>query len=427
MKAKNKHLLDYIWSYYHKSCVKRQEGDFMKIFMMLIIIFMFLMDTFFFAIRKININKPFNFSSFNISGEVYKGNQRYYTGLTNLKYVFMSLIYIGLFVLLPLGLLNKLYNYFFQTIRDSLLTDLVVFWILGFVFLILITAKNATETFVINQKAGINRMTKKLFVLDWVKKTLFGVLFCSFFVFVFSYYLLNDGLNAKIVVFMAIYIFFLIIIYEITTHKSRPLENGPLKEKIVKYTEESGVKIDNILVIEESKRTTLMNAFCVSNIKRTKVFIFDNLINNLNENEILATYAHEIGHIKTKGMFKYRFVSLFIIFFSFVSFILLVTLTNFYTYFSFAEPNIILIVLSFFPIYKIIDTISAPIKNALSRKIERQADLYAANTTDKKDLINALTHVYQANRMILKFSKADVIMYYNHPPFEERIEYIKNL
>ena len=83
-------------------------------------------------------------------------------------------------------------------------------------------------------------------------------------------------------------------------NKQTPLEEGSLKKSIEDYAKKVGFELQNIFVIDGSKRSTKANAYFSGFGKEKRITLFDTLINDLNEDEIVAVLAHEVGHYKRK-------------------------------------------------------------------------------------------------------------------------------
>src|SRR5690554_4872656 len=83
-------------------------------------------------------------------------------------------------------------------------------------------------------------------------------------------------------------------------NKQTPLMEGSLKNKIEDYAHQVGFAVKNIFVIDGSKRSTKANAYFSGFGKEKRITLYDTLINDLEEDEIVAVLAHEVGHYKRK-------------------------------------------------------------------------------------------------------------------------------
>ena len=97
------------------------------------------------------------------------------------------------------------------------------------------------------------------------------------------------------------------------TGKHDALEADEKRKKVVleKLLSDNGYKVKDILVMDGSKRSTKANAYFTGLGKFKTIVLFDTLINLMTENEIVAVFAHELGHGKHKDVQKNLFVSLF--------------------------------------------------------------------------------------------------------------------
>jgi STE24 endopeptidase len=83
-------------------------------------------------------------------------------------------------------------------------------------------------------------------------------------------------------------------------NKQTPLEEGELRDEIKNFSEKAGFKLDNIFVIDGSKRSTKSNAYFSGIGVKKRIVLFDTLIRDLSIPEIVGVLAHEIGHYKKK-------------------------------------------------------------------------------------------------------------------------------
>lgn len=83
-------------------------------------------------------------------------------------------------------------------------------------------------------------------------------------------------------------------------NKQTPLEDGELKTAIEAFAKKVGFKLDNIYVIDGSKRSSKANAYFSGIGPKKRIVLFDTLINDLSTEQLVAVLAHEIGHYKRK-------------------------------------------------------------------------------------------------------------------------------
>jgi len=265
------------------------------------------------------------------------------------------------------------------------------------------------HTFVIEEKFGFNKSTKKTFFLDkikgWGMTIIIGGSLLAAMLWFFEWAGTNFWIFAWAVMALftiAMNLFYSSLIVPLF-NKQTPLEEGSLKEKINAYSEKVGFELKNIFVIDGSKRSTKANAYFSGFGKQKRVTLYDTLIDDLDEEEIVAVLAHEIGHYKRKH-----------IIFNITTTILLTGLTLF-------DAALI----GFGILYSPISEITGLIMNYFSRKFEYEADDYAKSTFAASPLITSLKKLSKNSLSNLTPHAAYVFMHYSHPPLIERIKNLK--
>jgi STE24 endopeptidase len=206
-------------------------------------------------------------------------------------------------------------------------------------------------------------------------------------------------------------------------NKFSPLEDGPLKDRILGYIKKEHFNLQGIFTMDGSKRSSKLNAFFTGFGKFRKIVFYDTLLNKLNESEIVAVLAHEMGHYKLKHIVKMLFASIIQtgIMFYFLSIFL--DNTELSQAFFMEETSIYSSLVFFGFLYSPINLLVSILFNAFSRNNEFEADRYAARTTGSPEaLISSLKKLSQANLSNLTPHPAMVFVHYSHPPVLARIK-----
>lgn len=288
--------------------------------------------------------------------------------------------------------------------------------------------------FVIEDRFGFNKITPMLFLLDTLKGallfvTLGGALFSlvqwffiSFETYGWLYCWVAVVLFSFIIQFLAPA--FILPIFNTFT----PLPNGPLRNKLLEYASKENFLTQGIYTMDGSKRSTKLNAFFVGFGKFRKIALFDTLLDKLDDNEILAVLAHEVGHFKLKHIWKMMFGSIL------QMGLLLYLLSFFLNYpvisrsFGVAELHVYSSMIFFGFIYSPLSTFLGLFYNYMSRKHEFAADLYSAQTTNNPHaLMSGLRKLSQANLAHLTPHPLKVFVTYTHPPLLERLRQLGQL
>ena len=80
-------------------------------------------------------------------------------------------------------------------------------------------------------------------------------------------------------------------------NKLTPLPEGELRTAIENYCSKVGFRLNNLFVMDGSKRSSKANAFFSGLGAKKKIVLFDTLIEKHTTDELVAVLAHEIGHL----------------------------------------------------------------------------------------------------------------------------------
>jgi STE24 endopeptidase len=287
------------------------------------------------------------------------------------------------------------------------------------------------DTFVIEEKFGFNKTSLKVFFLDKIKGWfLAAILGGGVTALIIWFYLLTKEMFwvyawvsvTAVMVFITMFYSTLIVPL---FNKQTPLEEGPLREAISEFCGKVGFRLDNVFVIDGSKRSTKSNAYFTGIGSKKRIVLYDTLVSDLTTEEIVAVLAHEIGHYKKKhskqnillgvlqtGITLYVF-SLF-------------TVNPMLSWALGAKVHSIhMVILAFGIIYSPISTVVGLALNQLSRYNEFQADRYVKINYQAVHLISALKKLSTKNLSNLTPHPAYVFFYYSHPTLLERIRALK--
>lgn len=287
------------------------------------------------------------------------------------------------------------------------------------------------STFVIEEKFGFNKSTKSTFFMDkikgWLMMAIVGGLILSLIIWFFQlagsyFWVYAWALVAVFTIFMNLFYSKLIVPM---FNKQTPLENGSLKTKIEAFAKNVGFELNNIFVIDGSKRSTKANAYFSGFGKEKRVTLYDTLINDLDEEEIVAVLAHEVGHYKKKHIIFNLIASLALT--GVTLFVLSLFINNPAVSIAIgvSQPSFHAALIGFAILYSPISEITGLIMNHFSRKFEYQADDYAKDTYAALPLITSLKKLSKNSLSNLTPHPAFVFMHYSHPTLLDRIQNLK--
>ena len=332
------------------------------------------------------------------------------------------------FVLLVTGFFGWLDGYIAQFINSEIFISLAFFGILFIASDIINLPFQLYDTFVIEEKFGFNKTTKKTFVLDKLKGYALTIVLGGIILFVLLYLINLFGPGFWIYFWMVISLFILFMNMFYTTlilplfNKLTPLEDGELKEAIEAYSEKVKFPLDNIFVIDGSKRSAKSNAFFSGIGKKKKIVLYDTLIANHTNEELVAVLAHEVGHFKKKHIISGYILS--VLQTGFTLFIMSLIIFNPAISEALGGQNfaIHLNLLAFGILFSPISHFVSIFMNMLSRKNEFEADAYAKSTFNGAALQQALKKLSVDNLSNLFPHPAYVFIHYSHPPLLERLK-----
>jgi len=311
---------------------------------------------------------------------------------------------------------------------NEIIITLIFFGIITVGSDIITTPFTYYQTFVIEERFGFNKSTKKLFFTDKLKGWLMmvilggGVITLTMWFYQWAgsnFWLYVWGLVTAIIVFMNLLYSKLIVPL---FNKQTPLEEGSLKSKIENYTTKVGFELKNIFVIDGSKRSTKANAYFSGFGKEKRVTLYDTLIKDLDEEEIVAVLAHEVGHYKRKHIITNLTASILVLGFTLFILSLFINNPEVSKAIGVSQPSFHAALIGFGILYSPISELTSLVMNFLSRKFEYQADDYAKDTFAAQPLITSLKKLSKNSLSNLTPHPAYVFMHYSHPPLIQRIK-----
>jgi len=314
---------------------------------------------------------------------------------------------------------------------NTIIIALLFFGSIMFASDLLSTPFSYYHTFIIEEKFGFNKTTLKTFLVDkikgWLMSAILGGLLLSIIIWFYEAVGSNFWLYAWGII--AVFVFFMNMFYARLIvplfNKQTPLCDGSLKTKIQDYAQKVGFKLDKIVVIDGSKRSTKANAYFSGFGSEKRVTLFDTLIKDLEEEEIVAVLAHEVGHYKRKHILFNLIISILIMGFTFWLLSLFIGNPILSEALNVASPSFHIGLIAFGILYSPISELTGLIMNFISRIFEYQADNYAKETFDVAPLISGLKKLNKNSLSNLTPHPAYVFVYYSHPTLLQRYHNMK--
>jgi len=347
--------------------------------------------------------------------------------LTGTVSFLITLIFIGL------GWFGKI-DIWVNSFEISSLLQSVVFFALIFIGSDLLSLPfDYYGTFVIEEKYGFNKTTVKTFFTDKLKGYSLSMIIGGGLLILFLWLIYQMGQNFwwQFWIIAAVFMVFVNLFYTSIIlplfNDLTPLEDGPLKKRIVAYAKSVDFPLSNIYVMDGSKRSSKANAFFSGFGKQKKVVLFDTLIEQHTEDELVAVLAHEVGHYKKKHIIWGMAASILQV--GLLLFVLAQFIFNEQMSLALGgqEWSVELNLIGFIMLFSPISMLIGIGMNWLSRKNEFEADAYARDTFAGKPLADALKTLSVKSLSNINPHPWFVFVNYSHPPLLERLEKLETV
>jgi len=408
----------------------------MNIYFIIIIAILLFEYTLSFIVRTLNLRAldsklPDEFKD-TFDDQKYLDSQNYTRVNSKFSYITSS---FSLIVSLAF-IFGGVYNIIDQIIRSSGYGDIITgLFFFGGLFIItdlLNLPFSLYRTFVIEEKFGFNKTTLSTYFTDKVKSYFLMIAIGAPLLSLILYFFGQYGDNAWIYAWVLLVLFSLVMqpIFNLFIapmfNKFTPLEEGPLLNKIKDYLSTVDFPVKKLEVMDGSKRSSHSNAYFSGMGKNKRIALFDTLVEQMDDDEIVAVIAHEVGHYKLKHIHTGIFLSAIqsgIMFFILSIFIMNQDL---FEVFKMEELSIYASLVFFSILYTPISMLMGFMFSLISRKNEFEADNYSAKTAKMPDkLISGLKKMSKENLSNLTPHWLNVMLNYSHPPVLERIKALR--
>jgi len=290
------------------------------------------------------------------------------------------------------------------------------------------------DTFVVEEKYGFNRSTKKVWVLDHLKSLLVSSILFALLLGVILFMMTSYPSTWWLWAFGAVSAIqiSLVLIYPVVIaplfNKFEPVRDEELRQKILRLMENNGIRVKKVLQMDAGLRSGHTNAYFTGLGKTKQIVLYDTLLESHTQEEILAVLAHEAGHFKNNHVPKQLILALGSMLLVFLGIFLLLSWPPFLTSFGFEASQEYAGLLLAGIFWQKAAYFLQPMPKAVSRHFEREADRCAAKLMGSaQPMIQTLKRLAVDNLANLTPHPWYVFFNYSHPPIVERIEHLESL
>jgi STE24 endopeptidase len=341
---------------------------------------------------------------------------------------------LGIIVLLLLTLgggINIAFECWASLVSSPLIAGVAA---IATVFLIITLVEIPTsvyQTFVIEEKFGFNKSTVNQFIKDQLLHLGLGAAIGLPLLALILWVMDNVGSLWWLWAWGIIMGFSLLMSWLFPTviaplfNKFTPMEEGSLKDRIQGLLARCGFNSQGIFIMDGSRRSGHGNAYFTGLGNNKRIVFFDNLVNSLDDEELEAVLAHELGHFKCKHVIKILIATAIM---SLISLAVLGWLINqpwFYTGLGVEQPSNAAALLLFLLVSSTFTFFITPISAYFQRKFEFEADDFAANNAKADKMISGLVKLYEENANTLTPDPLYSAFHYSHPPAAIRIAHLE--
>lgn len=157
---------------------------------------------------------------------------------------------------------------------------------------------------------GLSRMTLAAYLIDYAKSSLMGEIAYSFgggFVALVLnrfprtwHFVITGAFLLASLVLSALYPTLIAPFFD----KFHPLEPGPVLSAVEGLAADAGMKVDKVLVMEASAKTSASNAYFTGIGRTRQVVLYDTLLASNSLEDVRLVVAHELGHWKMGHVVK---------------------------------------------------------------------------------------------------------------------------
>jgi STE24 endopeptidase len=284
------------------------------------------------------------------------------------------------------------------------------------------------DTFVLEQRFGFNRTSARTFVTDMLKSLALAALLGAPALALALWLFQSAGSLAFLYAWIAAAALILTLQFIAPAWlmplfmRFTPLPDGELRERIMSYARSVAFPLENLFIVDGSRRSTKANAFFTGFGRHRRIGLFDTLIERCSLDELISIVAHEVGHYKKRHVTNGMVLSIAQLGLMLFIFGQLMRYAPLYSAFSMSEPSVYAGLTLCSLLYEPVSLVLSLLLMARSRRNEYEADRFAVETTGLGEaLVSGLKRLAGDSLSNLSPHPSYVFVNHSHPPLRERV------
>jgi STE24 endopeptidase len=332
------------------------------------------------------------------------------------------------------GVINWSFQFWASVITSPLMVGVAATATIFLLMTLLEIPSSWYQTFVIEEKFGFNKSTLQQFIKDHVMQLALGAAIGLPLLALILWVMDAVGSLWWLWAWGILISFSLLMSWLYPTviaplfNKFTPMEDGALKQRISGLLARCGFNSQGIFIMDGSKRSGHGNAYFTGLGNNKRIVFYDNLVASLDDEELEAVLAHELGHFRCKHVIKMLVATSIMTLISFAVLGLLISQDWFYTGLGVAveqKSNAVALLL-FIMVSSSFTFFMQPISAYFQRQFEFEADDFAAKNAKASKLISGLVKLYEENASTLTPDPLYSAFHYSHPPAAIRIAHLES-
>jgi len=284
--------------------------------------------------------------------------------------------------------------------------------------------------FVVERRHNFSKMTPGLFIVDKIKSSFLTAAIGGPFLALLLWIIQQTGPYYYVYVWVFLLCFSILMMTLVPTvimplfNKYEPLPDGDLRTRIYALADELQYPLTKLFVMDGSKRSSHSNAFMFGFGRNKRIVLFDTLLTQVSDDEILAILGHELGHWKLGHTLSNFCITQVYTAAAFGGFAWTMQQgTELFGAFGFADnvPTLIALLLFFQTLWAPVDKMLSFLLTLFSRYNEFGADAFAVSLGRSQALQSGLCKIHVENLGCMAPDVLYSTYHYSHPPLVERL------